>query len=259
MEDEEQPVTAGAGLEAAAMEDEEQRVTLWLKKIYGNQPIPQYEVNARTVSILYELAEDSEATDRDISLLIEDMKEQEAEYKAQAEYLQSILTESLHLSPFSLSEEGVRYFNAVVNSAVTLGVKDTSLVWDLKKTEKQLKVEKTIADETFQDLEFLKEKAEVFRGEIKAAEEQLAATGLEESLKHKSLVSLAQKLARLQQEIVPLKKERESYLDLTPSLPLTQVKIEEVKRELDVLDAELSKKVDQMSLEMLKPHGLHFK
>lgn len=51
------------------------QVTLWLKKIYVNQPIPQYKVNARTVHILYELVECNEARDRGVSLLIEDMKQ----------------------------------------------------------------------------------------------------------------------------------------------------------------------------------------
>ncbi|XP_010127167.1 PREDICTED: HAUS augmin-like complex subunit 1, partial [Chlamydotis macqueenii] len=102
-------------------------VTLWLNKIYGNQPIPQYEVNARTVDILYELAECNEARDRDVSLLIEDMKQKAAEYEAETGYLQGILTESLGLSLSSLSSEGISYLNVLVNSAMTLETKDTSL------------------------------------------------------------------------------------------------------------------------------------
>ncbi|NWH21824.1 HAUS1 protein, partial [Grus americana] len=103
------------------------QVTLWLKKIYGNEPIPQYEVNARTVDILHDLAEFNEARDRDVSLLIEYMKQKEAEYEAEANYLAGLLTESLDLSESSLSKEGIRYLNVLVDTAMTLEMKDTSL------------------------------------------------------------------------------------------------------------------------------------
>ncbi|NXI65684.1 HAUS1 protein, partial [Anseranas semipalmata] len=213
------------------------QVTSWLKEVFGNQPIPQYEVNAQTIDILYELMEYSEARDRDVSLLIEDMEQKAAEYEADANYLQGILTESLGLSPSSLSSEGTAYLNALVNSAMTLETKDTSLASffcaindmsselyatesknreleleltnirkrltaalalekrleeDLKKTKEHLEVEKAKAESRSQNLKFLKDKSEDFKIRIKAAEEQLAATGLDQSLTHQSLVSLSE-------------------------------------------------------------------
>ncbi|XP_009276725.1 PREDICTED: HAUS augmin-like complex subunit 1 [Aptenodytes forsteri] len=279
------------------------QVTLWLKKIYGNQPIPQYEVNARTVDILYELVECNEARDRDVSLLIEDMKQKAAEYEAEANYLQGLLAESLDLSLSSLSSEGTSYLNVLVNSAMTLETKDTSLAsffcaindmtselyatesknremeleltnirkkltaalmlekqleGDLKKTEERLEVEKAKADSQSQNLKFLKDKSEDLKIRIKAAEEQLAATGLNQSLTHESLVSLSEQLAALQEEIVPLKKKLESYLDLTPNPSLARVKIEEVKRELNALEAEFSKEIDMLTLEMPESSKLRF-
>ncbi|KAM7077502.1 HAUS augmin-like complex subunit 1 [Ciconia maguari] len=253
------------------------QITLWLKKIYGNQPIPQYEVNARTVDILG--------------------------HEAEANYLQGLLTESLDLSLSSLSSKGTSYLNVLVNSAMTLETKDTSLAscfcaindmtselfetesktremeWeltntrkkltavlmlekqleeDLKKTEELLEVEKAKADSRSQNLKFLKDKSEDLKIRIKAAEEQLAATGLDQLLTRKSLVSLSEKLAGLQEEIVPLKKKLESYLDLTPNPFLARVKIEEVKRELNALEAEFSKEMDMLTLEMPEPSKLQF-
>ncbi|NXE10398.1 HAUS1 protein, partial [Lophotis ruficrista] len=213
------------------------QVTLWLKKMYGNQPIPQYEVNARTVDILYELAECNEARDKDVSLLIEDMKQKAAEYEAETNYLQGILTETLDLSLSSLSGKGVSDLNVLVNSAMALETKDTSLTSffcaindmtselyatesknremelelsdirnkltaalilekrleeDLKKTEELLEVEKAKADSRARNLKFLKDKSEDLKIRIKAAEEQLAATGLDQSLTHEALVSLSE-------------------------------------------------------------------
>ncbi|XP_067172179.1 HAUS augmin-like complex subunit 1 isoform X1 [Apteryx mantelli] len=285
------------------MEGKLQRVTLWLKKVFGDQPIPQYEVNAKTIDILYELAEHNEARDRDISLLIDDMKQKAAEYEAEANYLQDLLTESLDFSLTSLSSEGTGYLNELVNSAMTLETKDTSLAsfisaindltWDLydtesknremelelisikkkltaalvlekrlqedlKKTEEHLEVEKAKAESRSQNLKFLKDKSEDFKIRIKAAEEQLSATGLDQSLTHQSLVNLSEKLAELEQEIVPLKTKLESYLDLTPNPSLAQVKIEEAKRELDALEAEFSSQLDMLTLSMPEPSKLRF-
>ncbi|KAM7023586.1 HAUS augmin-like complex subunit 1 isoform 1-T1 [Acridotheres tristis] len=103
------------------------RVTLWLKKIYGDAPIPQYEVNERTVDILHGVMECNEERDRDVTLLIEDMKDQTAKYEAETEYWQYILGERLGLSEDSLSQEGTADLTDLVESAMELEVEDTSL------------------------------------------------------------------------------------------------------------------------------------
>ncbi|NXO13592.1 HAUS1 protein, partial [Oriolus oriolus] len=104
------------------------QVTLWLKKLYGDKPIPVYEVNERTVDILHEVMECNEERDRDVSLVIEDMKDQAAKYEAEAEYWQDVLGESLGLSVDSLSEEATVVLDDLVESATTLEVEDTSLI-----------------------------------------------------------------------------------------------------------------------------------
>ncbi|NXS89956.1 HAUS1 protein, partial [Erpornis zantholeuca] len=103
------------------------QVTLWLKKIFGDMPIPEYEVNGRTVDILYEIMECNEERDRDVSLLIEDMKDQASKYEAEAKYWQDILGESLGLSLDDLSQEATMALNDLVESAMALEVEDTSL------------------------------------------------------------------------------------------------------------------------------------
>ncbi|XP_021394559.2 HAUS augmin-like complex subunit 1 [Lonchura striata] len=103
------------------------RVTLWLKKLYENVPIPVYEVNERTVDILHEVMEFNEETDRDVMLLIEDMKDQTSKYEAEADYWKDILEKSLGLSKGSLSEEATKDLSDLVESAVELEVEDTSL------------------------------------------------------------------------------------------------------------------------------------
>ncbi|XP_027302654.1 HAUS augmin-like complex subunit 1 [Anas platyrhynchos] len=280
--------------EADTMEKLRQ-VTLWLKEVFENQPIPHYEVNPQTVEILYNLKEYSETRERDLAFLVEDTEQKAAEYEAQAKYLEDLLTKGLGLSLSSLSSEGATYLNTLVNSAITLGTKDTSLASffcaindmsselyatesknkelelelasmnkkltaalamekrleeDLRKTRDYLEVERVKAESRSQNLKFLRDKSEDFKIRIKAAEEKLAANGLDYSLMHQSLVSMSEKLEEMQKEVVPVKRELDSYLDLTPNPSLVQVKVEEARRELNDLEAELSKEILMLTLEM---------
>ncbi|XP_053427783.1 HAUS augmin-like complex subunit 1 isoform X2 [Nycticebus coucang] len=308
-------------------EEKEAQVAAWLKKIFGDHPIPQYEVNPRTTEILYHLSERNRVRDRDVYLVIEDLKQKASEYESEAKHLQDLLVESVNFSPANLSSIGSRYLNALVDSAVVLETKDTSLasfipavndltsnlfrtkskneeiklelekleknltatlvlekclqdsyvpvfmlwpslsflcqrlepvapacvsaqvIWrDLKKAELHLSTERAKVDHRLQNMDFLKAKSEEFRYGIKTAEEQLSARGMDASLSHQSLVALSEKLAELKRQTIPLKRKLGSYLDLMPNPSLAQVKIEEAKRELDSIEAELTKKVDMMEL-----------
>ncbi|XP_032101138.1 HAUS augmin-like complex subunit 1 isoform X2 [Sapajus apella] len=250
-------------------EERETKVAAWLKKIFGDHPIPQYEVNPRTTEILYHLSERNRVRDRDVYLVTEDLKQKASEYESEAKYLQDLLMESVNFSPANLSSTSSRYLNALVDSAVALETKDTSLASfipavndltsdlfrtkskseeikielekleknltatlvlekclqeDLKKAELHLSTERAKVDNRRQNMDFLKAKSEEFRFRIKAAEEKLSARGMDASLSHQSLVALSE----------------------NPSL--AQVKIEEAKRELDSIEAELTRRVDMMEL-----------
>ncbi|XP_026569704.1 HAUS augmin-like complex subunit 1 [Pseudonaja textilis] len=109
------------------MEEKVTKVTSWLKKVFGERPIPLLEMNAETVDILYRLAECNESRDRDINLLIEDMKQKAAEYESDGLFLQELLMEDLNFSLSSLSKESMSYLNNLVDIALVLETKDTSL------------------------------------------------------------------------------------------------------------------------------------
>ncbi|RXM30197.1 HAUS augmin-like complex subunit 1, partial [Acipenser ruthenus] len=236
-------------------------VTQWLSNIFGDQPIPHYEVNTRTTEILYQLAECSEARCRDVVLLTEDLKQKAAEYGTEGSYLQELLLEGVGLSTSSLSKTASSYLNALEGSAMALNTKDTSLASyvaamndltadilatekknqemdheltilrkkltsalvlrkslqeDLSKTEENQAVEKARAENRLQNMDFFKAKSEDLKFRIKAAENQLSASRMEPSLSHQALLDLSEKLAKLKQETIPMKKKLESFLDLTP-------------------------------------------
>ncbi|KAM8983695.1 HAUS augmin-like complex subunit 1 [Ara ararauna] len=277
-----------------------QRVTTWLKKVFGDSPIPQYKVSEQAVNILCKLAEYNEARERDVSLVMEGLKEWSKEYKAEAKYLEHLLSEELGLSTGKLSRNGTTYLDVLVSSAMTLETKDTSLASficainertsevykiesenremeleltnliekistalklqtqlekDLKNTQELIEVKKAKVNHRSQDLLFLNLKCQESRKRINAAEMELAATGFDTSLSHKSLVNLAEKLDRLQKDIVPLKKKVESYRDLPANIPLAKVKVEELKQELNYLDEKLSKQVEELTCDMQIPSG----
>ncbi|XP_060029801.1 HAUS augmin-like complex subunit 1 isoform X4 [Erinaceus europaeus] len=228
-----------------------------------------------------------------MSLVIEDLRQKAGEYEAEAKQLQDFLMESVSLSPANLSSTGSKFLSALVDSAVALETKDTSLASfipavndltsdlfctkskneeiklelakleknltatlvlekclqdDLKKAELHLSRERAKVDSRLQNMGFLQAKSGELRLAIKAAEEQLPSRGMDASLSHQSLVALSEKLADLKEQTIPLKKKLESYLDLMPNPSLAQVKIEEAKRELDFIEAELTKKIDMMEL-----------
>uniref|UniRef100_A0A8C5RNC5 HAUS augmin like complex subunit 1 n=1 Tax=Laticauda laticaudata TaxID=8630 RepID=A0A8C5RNC5_LATLA len=84
-------------------------------------------MNAETVDILYRLAECNESRDRDINLLIEDMKQKAVEYESDGLFLKEFFMEDLNLSLSSLSKESMSYLNNLVDVALVLETKDTSL------------------------------------------------------------------------------------------------------------------------------------
>ncbi|XP_015267000.1 PREDICTED: HAUS augmin-like complex subunit 1, partial [Gekko japonicus] len=221
------------------MEEKLNKVALWLKKTFGDQPIPPYEADARTVDILYELAECSESRDGDVVLLIEDMKQKTEEYESDGNYLQSLLTESLNLSFTSLSNASTSYLDTLVDSAVALETKDTSLasfipaINDLtsdlyaaesrnrdvereltnlrKKLTSALVLEKRLQDDLKKTEELLaveKAKADSRTQNMKFLKEK--------SDDFKYRIQAAEKLAEIKKQAVPLKKKLDSYLALTP-------------------------------------------
>ncbi|XP_068031830.1 HAUS augmin-like complex subunit 1 [Anomalospiza imberbis] len=103
------------------------RVTLWLKKLFTIVPIPVYEVNERTVDILHEVMERNEEREKDVMLLIKDMKDRASKYEAETDYRHGILRETLGFYGSTLYEETTEDLIDLLGSAFELEVEDTSL------------------------------------------------------------------------------------------------------------------------------------
>ncbi|KAM4726085.1 HAUS augmin-like complex subunit 1 [Anableps anableps] len=265
------------------------KVNSWLGAVFGDQPVPQFEVNTRTVDILYQLAQSSEARCSDTALLIEDYNQKTSEYQTDAAHLQDVLLQGVGLSGASLSKPAVDYVSALVDNALVLGVKDTSLSSfmpavnnltselleaekshrrlerelrelrkrlgatlvlrgnlqeDIDKTAKSQAVESAKAEERLLNMDFVTAKARELSNRLERSEAQLASRNMDKSITHQAIVQLSEEVSALKNEIIPLKKKLEPYMDLSPSPSLAQVKIEEAKRELAALDSKLETRVD---------------
>ncbi|KAM4546586.1 HAUS augmin-like complex subunit 1 isoform 2-T2 [Fundulus diaphanus] len=271
------------------MSEKIKKVNSWLGAVFGDQPVPQFEVNTRTVDVLYQLARSSEARCNDAALLIEDYKQKASEYQADAAHLQDVLLHSVGLSEASLSKQAADYVSALVDNAMVLGVRDTSLssfmpavnnlTSDLLEAEKsnrrlerelmavrkrlgatlvlrgelQENIDKTSrfqaaeaakAEERLLNMDFVTAKARELSNRLERLEAQLVSRNMDKSVTHQAIVQLSEEVGALKNEIIPLKKKLEPYMDLSPNPSLAQVKIEEAKRELAVLDSKLETKVD---------------
>lgn len=60
-------------------------MTQWLKKVFGQQSVPDFEVNTRTIEILHELVENSEMRCREVEMLIQDHEQKAKEYSSEGD------------------------------------------------------------------------------------------------------------------------------------------------------------------------------
>lgn len=105
----------------------QEKVITWLQKKLGDKSITPYEVNTRTTEILSHLAECNEMRDHDVALVIDDLRLKTKETAAAANFLKEFLLESIGPSFTNLSRSGDSYVNELIESALLLEVKDTSL------------------------------------------------------------------------------------------------------------------------------------
>jgi len=104
-----------------------QRVYLWLKKKYGDKPVPRFEINTSTLSVLYQLSQLNESRDRDCEVLIEEYKQRTEGYKEEAQRLKTVVTKDIGLQ---LNENEQSILNSCVQSLASV-----ALVLDLKDTQ----------------------------------------------------------------------------------------------------------------------------
>lgn len=59
------------------------QVYQWLEEVYGGERVPQYEVNERTIEILYGLMQRNRRRNKHSALELDDVKQKSHEYNAE--------------------------------------------------------------------------------------------------------------------------------------------------------------------------------
>lgn len=135
------------------MNKEHQEVQVWLEKVFGGDSVPSYELNKKTVRILYKLMKLNEMKDNDTQLVIDDLRQKTDEYNVEARKLESIL-KSINLPIAGLSQSGVTSLRTLAKVALLLQTKDVSessymlslqhLHDELYNTSEELKLEERV-------------------------------------------------------------------------------------------------------------------
>ncbi|XP_031566759.1 HAUS augmin-like complex subunit 1 [Actinia tenebrosa] len=101
------------------------KVKLWLEGLFGDEPIPQYEINNKTIEILEQMADRNMRCDRDAEIVIEDMVQKTAEYDFEAQRISRILND-VGITLTSLSQSGSHSIKTLSEVSLLLGLKDCS-------------------------------------------------------------------------------------------------------------------------------------
>lgn len=63
------------------------QVQVWLEKLFGDKPVPAYELNEYTVGVLHNLMKRNEHKEADTQLLIDDLRQKADEYNAEGMFI----------------------------------------------------------------------------------------------------------------------------------------------------------------------------
>ncbi|XP_062599416.1 HAUS augmin-like complex subunit 1 [Saccostrea cucullata] len=107
------------------MTTKHEEVQTWLENVFAGDDIPEFEINATSLSLLYNLMRCNEHADRDTKLLVEDYRQKAEEYNIEARRCEGVL-KRMNLSIASLSQAGVISLRVIANLALILQIKDTS-------------------------------------------------------------------------------------------------------------------------------------
>ncbi|XP_002732759.1 HAUS augmin-like complex subunit 1 [Saccoglossus kowalevskii] len=108
------------------MDRKHRHVQAWLDRLFVGSDVPQYEINERTIDILYDLMERNESRDKEAEALIEDLNQKAEEYNVEAVRHANIL-HSVGISVGNLSKSGSVSLATLASAANMLELKDASM------------------------------------------------------------------------------------------------------------------------------------
>ncbi|BFY97382.1 hypothetical protein BsWGS_00422 [Bradybaena similaris] len=101
-------------------------VYAWLEDLFGDEPIPDFELTEATVQYLHQLMLTSRKNDHYVRLIVDELEQKTNEYYAEAQRLSSVLSK-LHMVPNCLSQAGVNSVRSLAKLGTLLDIRDPSI------------------------------------------------------------------------------------------------------------------------------------
>lgn len=101
------------------------KVFAWLQQVFGEDPIPQFEINSFTLGVLEQLAIRNQEQNKHAVLITKDFIQKTSEYAAEVERLNRI-TEQVGLPVSTMSQSGRTSLKTLASVALLLGTKNCS-------------------------------------------------------------------------------------------------------------------------------------
>uniref|UniRef100_A0A2C9LD74 Uncharacterized protein n=1 Tax=Biomphalaria glabrata TaxID=6526 RepID=A0A2C9LD74_BIOGL len=253
----------------------------WLEEIFGQDEVPEFELNAQIIQQLYQMVLISRKKDKKIQLVIDDLNLKINEYNAEAHRLSEVLCR-LGLGQNHLSKSCANNVMMLAKLGNLLNVKDSSdtcfylasqhLDNELEKVIQQRKIEakhlEQLSAKSYgavlkysslkKALEDVQEKAEkehqtneerknnttFLHGKSEKYEKEINKLQRQLSKTLGILCTLCVVLKSLQAKLSPLQAELQSYQSLPPDLTETKIRIEQLRKELATLEKDLLESLD---------------
>ncbi|KAK7089847.1 HAUS augmin-like complex subunit 1 [Littorina saxatilis] len=127
-------------------------------------------------------------------------------------------------------------------------VKHNSIRKTCQDLEDVTTLQATKLEKRQKEVSFLQSKIQEYAKLLSKLKDSVSRTGVDSSVFHESLVKRAQDLLKLEDELGPLKKKLQAYNELPPDISQAKLKLVELRRHLEHLEDELSKKIGSLKL-----------
>lgn len=136
----------------------------------------------------------------------------------------------------------------LIQKTKTAVVKHIALKKALEDIEKKSIEEHPQVEKQARETQFIRNKSKEYKTQVNKLESKLEKSGVDPSIYHSSLVKRAEELEQLKQEIIPMKKQLDSYLGLPPDAIQAHMRLGEIKNKVAALEEELTRRIDVMDL-----------
>ncbi|KAK2550291.1 HAUS augmin-like complex subunit 1 [Acropora cervicornis] len=223
------------------------KVFSWLQQVFGEDSIPQFEINNFTLGILEKLANINQEQNKHGEIITKDYIQKCSEYAAEAERL-SRITEHIGLPVSCMSQSGRTSLKTLASVALLLATKNcsTSRSLDGLKDLAASQAPKLKKNET--ETDFVRLKCKEYEKTNRELEIYQGKLQLDSSIFHDTLVKKSQDVRTIHEKIKPVKEKLEVYHSLPPDISQARVMVGEAKMQLEMLERQLSVSIDTLHL-----------